>query len=361
MEGANIVRNTITTQSKRNILLDLIKGVSILLVVIGHNIQYGSGISYYHSERFFGNQLFIFIYSFHMPLFMLVSGYLFWNSIKKYESKNLIFNRVITLVVPIVTCTAIESLLLLIQKMSFSVDTIEGFVSSIVYNLWFLWAILFCSIIVILVNKYLNDSLYVYCLIICSFLFLPDNYNLYLYKYMFVYFVSAYAFNKFCLGSKLINLSIRLKILGLFLISLIFFGLLFFYNYDSFVYTSKIAIYQKEDMLYQLFVDLYRWIIGFFGSGFMICVLILFNKISNNRTVVLLKRTISLIGQNSLGIYMISTIFINVKILLPLTKNGEPDLLMLIVETITVLTICYTVTEIIKHFRFTNKFLLGGR
>ena len=60
----------------KNQNIDILKGVAIFLVVFGHCIQYCSQ-GYFD---FFENKVFIFIYTFHMPLFMLISGYLFYNS-----------------------------------------------------------------------------------------------------------------------------------------------------------------------------------------------------------------------------------------------------------------------------------------
>ena len=48
----------------------------IILVIIGHSIQYGSGSNFIEKQMFFNNYLFKFIYSFHMPLFIMISGYL---------------------------------------------------------------------------------------------------------------------------------------------------------------------------------------------------------------------------------------------------------------------------------------------
>ena len=47
--------------------IDQLKGITILLVVIGHLIEHNAGRD---------NFLWTFIYSFHMPLFMFISGYL---------------------------------------------------------------------------------------------------------------------------------------------------------------------------------------------------------------------------------------------------------------------------------------------
>lgn len=69
--------------NKRDFTLDMAKGILIILVVMGHSIQYSFGSSWLMSERFFDDTVFKAIYSFHMPLFMMISGYLFFNSNKK--------------------------------------------------------------------------------------------------------------------------------------------------------------------------------------------------------------------------------------------------------------------------------------
>lgn len=67
-------------ENGRSEYLDFLKAILIITVLLGHCIQYGGG---YEDNSFFDNKLFKFIYSFHMPLFMLISGYLFSESVKK--------------------------------------------------------------------------------------------------------------------------------------------------------------------------------------------------------------------------------------------------------------------------------------
>lgn len=71
----------------RSIEIDAMKGIAIISVMLGHFIA-----SHYGMENF----LFRLIYSFHMPLFFILSGYFFkvrssreiiknmWNSLLKY-------------------------------------------------------------------------------------------------------------------------------------------------------------------------------------------------------------------------------------------------------------------------------------
>ena len=86
---------------ERNLYIDVLKAVTILLVVIGHCIQYGAGRDFLIYGGFFYNEAYIFIYSFHMPLFMLISGYLFFQSSKTKDCKSLLFAKVKQLIVPL--------------------------------------------------------------------------------------------------------------------------------------------------------------------------------------------------------------------------------------------------------------------
>lgn len=65
--------------------IDALKGIAIVLMFWGHVVQYGNG----GQIDFFDNTVFKTIYTFHMPLFMLISGYLFSFSSKKKRLKRI--------------------------------------------------------------------------------------------------------------------------------------------------------------------------------------------------------------------------------------------------------------------------------
>lgn len=84
---------------KRNLTLDIMKGLAIILMVVGH-----SGIDSMAKE---------FIYMFHMPIFVMISGYCFNLSYSQSmnDLKKLVIKRLKSLWVPYVICNAIFNLL----------------------------------------------------------------------------------------------------------------------------------------------------------------------------------------------------------------------------------------------------------
>lgn len=103
-------QSNISQPRSRNLYLDVVKGIAIILVVFGHNIQYGSFEC--NNGDFFENPLFIAIYSFHMPLFMLISGYLFYHTIKSHSWGQNVKSRFTKLVLPIIIWNSIYLLIM---------------------------------------------------------------------------------------------------------------------------------------------------------------------------------------------------------------------------------------------------------
>ena len=165
---------------ERDRYIDFIKGIAILLVLWGHCIQYGTC-----SDAFFENPLFKFIYSFHMPLFMLISGYLFAISVERHTLWETISKRLLSMGVPIIVWSVIPDMILHIsngEKITFS--SIRDSLTS----LWFLWSVLILSIMVTVIEKCSKSKKIVaLLLIICAggvMLLLPERgQNLFMYPY----------------------------------------------------------------------------------------------------------------------------------------------------------------------------------
>lgn len=89
--------------SDRIIYLDALRGIAIIFVVMGHTVQFNM-ISYS------ANDVFNFIYSFHMPLFFIISGMAAAIGRSKIQFSNathLIYSKIRSLIVPFLSWSLI--------------------------------------------------------------------------------------------------------------------------------------------------------------------------------------------------------------------------------------------------------------
>lgn len=354
---------------KRNKNLDIIRGVAIILMVLGHCIQYGNGTEFSKPEIFFNNKIFQLIYSFHMPLFMLVSGYLFAFTAQKCNRiTDFIKNRILRLLLPIAGWQAVMYLLYafgVAEHNRWEENWVLSYVKSLPREFWFLWAVFYCSVAV-WIGKYLfRDSTFYYLFgLILTFLVPDIVYNLSYYKFMYPFFIGGYlvAENGEIIKNKLSSVGQR----NLFLILLTGYLVLFlFWNYDSFIYTSGYTLLGRNDALRQFGIDCYRTVTGFVGSvvvvmaanlihGFIIC------KFDSGSVISRVDDAISRIGEKSLGIYIISGKLVEMFLIKNLDKLSV-NYFNNILQTMIILGISYLLTTVINKIPILNSILLGGR
>lgn len=134
----------------RNEKVDLLKGIAILLVLIGHAIQ--------QTTRDFLNSSMVAsaIYSFHMPLFFFLSGYIICEKSKKLDIEWL-RKQIISLVLPIIIWKYIY---VFIQVEVTGLRDIWSVFVQWIYdprgNYWFLWSLFVCEVYFYLVKKIRN-------------------------------------------------------------------------------------------------------------------------------------------------------------------------------------------------------------
>ena len=342
---------------KRNPYLDIIKAILILLVLIGHSIQYGSGENYLNKQLFFNNYLFKFIYSFHMPLFIMISGYLSYNSLNKINLKNTIISKFKSLIIPIFIWSIIPFIISINNYINIK-ELIKLFITTFSTNLWFLWSLFYINVLVKIINKYFKDNIYIYILSILITFILPNtyiikyfNFQFSLYSFMYIYFLLGYFYKKYNLDTKL-NKYINNK--TLIINTILFILLLIPFSKEYYIYTSGINIIGNYK---QIFIDLYRYILGLSGS---IEILLLVNLITNKLNDKV-KNKLLYLGKNTLGIYIISSI-IHPFILPNITKNiSNINYLFIFIETIIILIISILIIELIKKNKFLSKYLLGEK
>ncbi len=342
---------------QRNEFIDILKGFTIYLVVLGHALQHGNGSEFLEKRDFFDDSLYQFIYSFHMPLFMLISGYFFNYSLGKRSYKTIILSRLRVLILPIISWNAIYYFAHYIynfQNISFLYE-LKHYISSVFMSFWFLWAVFWNSLVLIIVRKYLKDNPIVYILIFIVLLFIPDSYNLSLYKFMYPYYVIGYYFNKINGLDLLKKLKVN-QISQTFLVGVVFVALFLFYKRETFIYVSGHTLIGSGSMD-KLIIIAYRFIIGIIGSTFIILIL---NTIYKHFAVArkILKLFV-VFGIESLGIYIVSN-YLNI-ILTRITPDLTLNYWITIGESLAIIIVSLGIIKIIKLNRFSNLLLLGGR
>ncbi|MDO4707716.1 MAG: acyltransferase family protein [Porphyromonadaceae bacterium] len=352
---------------QRNWLIDIIKAFLIVFVVLGHAIEFGSGDAYFQSGAYFDNVVFKTIYSFHMPLFMLTSGYLFSSSVIRRSLKDNLLKKVTTLIVPIVVWTIVPMVYVIQNEFIPSQEPVtvlwiaRRVFSNIIHNLWFLWAVFYCSAIVLLVNRYCKDSLWVYLGIFCMSFFLPDRFYIGAYSFMYPFFVAGYLFQKHDLTEKLNSLSLSVSLslssirrLYLLVLGCTFVVMLSFYDRDIYIYTSGYSLL-KGAILSQLYIDLFRCLIGFVGCAVVILALSELEPYLRPLRPVLL-----LLGKHTMGIYVISEYLhpLLLSVTQELSGLSYPIALM---ETIIIVIVSLFFIWVIQRSSLLNRLLLGAR
>lgn len=161
----------------------------------GHCIQYCSLGDF----DFFEDPAFRFIYSFHMPLFMLVSGYLFFFSCKKRNLPQLLVRRIQSLLQPLIICIIlIHFLTTVIVKRNLSSIINGPWIDKLgTDSLWFLWGVLVSSIVVGVAAKAIVHKTVKILIIILGFGFVCMFPNWETNLYMYPYFVLGFIYAKY--------------------------------------------------------------------------------------------------------------------------------------------------------------------
>lgn len=173
---------------------DVCRGVAIFLVIWGHVLQQGLQCVVDVSE----NGVFRVIYSFHMPLFSIISGYFFYNSQKKKNFRELVLTRSCRLIVVIVIWNTIHYICSLILDAFFGLDVVislRDWLTAVSCGYWFLWAVLFCTIVVGVAVKKLPERFWMmgFVLFIPLILVSPCRWVI---LSIYPFFIAGFMYNK---------------------------------------------------------------------------------------------------------------------------------------------------------------------
>lgn len=286
----------------RNTYVDFLKGILTFPVLWGHCIQHSSATGY----DYFNDIAFRIIYSFHMPLFMMLSGYVFYITLSKKGRKKVIKSCITKYLIPIALWSAIywiiSKVLPAIIKGKLDFDTIQDYytIAGGMF-LWFIWSLIVCMFVVILLELKKDSFAYRAMTILGCIAVMMVFPNKELNLYMLPYFLVGYYFNKYeykCSSlKKYVGITIPFYII-----------MLIFFKKEYYIYILGIT-FSDGNLGEQLFIDAYRYVIGFLGC---ISVLIIMQKVYQILKNSKFANRIELIGsQYSLQIYILQCIGIS--------------------------------------------------
>lgn len=341
-------------KSERELIPDLLRGFAIILVVFGHCIQEGSGAAYRTEQLYFDDRLYQFIYSFHMSLFMMISGYLNWKGIEGARERasriSLVRRRAASLLIPVFAWTALDYVRILVVNHLSGEPQPEALVFVYFYNalnnLWFLWAVWWCFLVVFVMHCFLRDNIVIYVLCFLALFVIPDGLGLGAYKYMLPYFLFGYYMHDW-MQRRGRGLDDRPKIGMLGIFGLAFAGLFLYYNKDYLIYLTGYKLIGKP-VVHQLWIDLYRMLAGFAGSLFFVLlwqyIIAGVNKLNRIGKWLEKYSVLRQLGADSMGIYILSG-YLLIFLIQRLDFIDHPSYVWNMAEAVVVLAIslCCTV------------------
>ena len=282
--------------TSRSQFWDVSKGVAILLVILGHSLLAVKGTE---------NRLLMVIFSFHVPLFFVISGFFFYRTLR-HNTIEIIFRKFFQLLVPVfLVGSTVFSLQFLDKNLPFA-DNFKNYIAVLLRTLWFLQALFTSSILILLIHRLFNNRIFeiIVCfLLIVVFLILPDYLNLQGTKIMFPFFLTGFLLSSSAFSFD--NLSTAFKrwiiIVGICLWSILLVG----YRWEMTKYDHPFCIFNDQlSPMKTLYYDAYCILIGIVGSLVVLSLIHVLCHISRPNIV---KSFLAYLGQRTLWLYITST------------------------------------------------------
>lgn len=320
--------------------VDIVKAISIILVVIGHYNPVGSPPSYLTAIDF--------IYTFHMPVFMCMAGFLFYRSFKREVSyKSFVVKKFKRLMIPYFFFSLlIISIKLIFQQfipMEHAVVPMD-YLSLFLFPkaapfLWFIYTLFIIFLLVVPVLKYCKQGLVLLLIIALPIFFIHGefeaNYFCFLqFKGMLIYFVLG------CIASRYLS---KIPMALAWLFPLITIHLILFYTVET----------------YELSIYLHTILSLFMGISGCLSLIILSEKLSKIKGA----SVWIYLGVMSSAIYLFHTMCMAPFKYLWLKYIGIDDLASFIISAIIVclagIILPVFIKKLINRSRLLSKIILG--
>lgn len=330
--------------------LDALKFIAIYFVIWGHACQYGFegtiNNDIYHPATFFIN-------SFHMPLFMMLSGVFASSSLKRTFGPFLL-DKVRQLLIPAFLWSLIATVILFLRgKNYFELYGVIGFIT----DYWFVKCLFICFLLYWVSIRLLKNE-FVACLVTIALVLIIPKGSFVWVSSMLPFFWMGHFFKKGLLTKKVSWLMVALVGLG-FVICLLGWSR----NYTIYLNGSNFfSIVDGHFDPYTLFVMAYRFLIGTLGSlTFILLVKKVYPLMENWKGMGAIQRA----GQETLGIYMVHVLLLVFVAHFYAIPNSVSvwlyDFLFVHIYNLIGLFGSLAIIYFLKRYRVTRVLLLGKR
>lgn len=296
------------------------------MVMFGHALQYLSG------DGFKDNIPFNVIYSFHMPLFMIVSGYFFSSSLK-LDPIIFLMKKSIALILPAFVWCVIKVVLNRGGQMT----------NILIDSFWFLKSAFLCYLICYIAVRLIRKELVAYIVLVIASVLFYFHSEPFMLNYMLPSFIVGILLRH---NSEWIMHN-RKYILPCTII--VYLCLIPFWKFEYFLGRTP---FEGTEILQQISITAYRQLIGVAGS---LSIILVFSYLNKSFDI------ITFIGSSTLSFYVMNGLFSDIQRHI-LHIEFSNQLLCLAAASLLVaiqIPIFYWFTKLFRKYRVTRLLLLG--
>ena len=333
---------------KRIAYIDFLKGFAIATVLLGHSVEQLSG------DAFWDHPIWAFLYSFHMPLFMFLSGLFFKSALRK-DFRTVLGGKLVQLGIPSVSAFLVGLAIMKIAGVTAIADLCEASFAGFMNSIWFLKCLLFCIVIMWPVVKVLRHDVLAAVVASTVVLIVPGGETVNL-NFMLPCFCLG-----FVCGNREEVVARHRRVLSI-LAAAVFLALLSFWSGRLTVYmvpTHVLSLSPFSLDLSNLGLSVYRLAIGFAGTlVFYLAAPVVHRLIAGGR----FDAFCGTVGGATLGIYVVQTFLLEIlvhslSICLPVWRSCLVAPVLATAE----LFICLGVVLLFRRFKLTQLLFLGER
>lgn len=358
----------ISISKPRNATADILKGLLIICVIFGHSLTMVNSLRGVAWSDFPFN---VFITTFEIPFFILISGYFLFFSLrnKDYKYGVVLKKRISNMIPPLLLWEAIPFILVSMfskEKMGIGEWVIGLYDSVFSDKLWFISSYLCCTIVLCLIQApvtaiknrkmaVLTEILLILgVIILCHLSRLSFGFT----TYLVLFAIIGFLISKYALLSCSITKYFIIIFAGIFFILYPFYG-----AQDSFyLYPQYILPFD----FHKFFIVLFRFLVSISACCLIFMMVVLLCR--NEKPKVSFDKTIGFLGRRSLELYILSMYIQSLMIILIskiITTNNIylSDFNVLFIFGplffIVLICICLMVDKLLSYFPKLHLLLLG--